>query len=314
MARVLLTGANGFIGSHVARALVAEGHEVHALVRQAGDGLWRLSDVVSKIKLIAGDLLDPGAVAAAVEKARPELCLHLAWYAVPGKYLHAAENLALVGATLGLAQRLRDAGCARFVGVGTCFEYDVHETGQHALSETSVTKPQSLYATSKLALYRILEKFAQTDIGDGKKMSFAWARPFYQYGPFEPEGRLTTHIMGALSRGGTADVTQGEQIRDFLHVADVAAAVCAIATSKLEGAVNVGSGVPVTVRELVTTLGRLCSAADKIRFGAIPYREGDPMFVCANTAKLKTTGFVPRFDLESGLADMVEAHRSKEQR
>ncbi len=304
MTRVLLTGATGFIGSQIARALVEQGCEVHALVRPSTEGargLFRLDDIVSKLVIHLGDLTDATSVAAAVTLARPELCVHSAWYAAPGKYLHAVENLALVEATLDLARRLGDSGCRRLVGLGTCFEYD---TSLGYLSEASPTLPLSLYAASKLGVFHILQKFAEIS-----KMSFAWARLFYQYGPLEPEGRLTSHLMGSLLRGETADVTAGEQVRDFLHVSDVASAICAIATGHVTGAVNVGCGVPITVRQLVTTLGRLCGASDKIRFGAIPYRANDPMFVCANNAKLLATGWRPRFDLDSGLLHTMDAWR-----
>src|SRR6185295_8451441 len=119
--RVLLTGATGFIGSNVARALRKGAFEVHAL---------SLPEV---------DLADADAVDRMIDRVRPEMCIHLAWYAEPGKYLHAKENLALVGSTLRLAERLHAAGCKRFVGAGTCFEYD---TSQGRLSESSRVGPQ----------------------------------------------------------------------------------------------------------------------------------------------------------------------------
>lgn len=294
MTRVLLTGANGFIGAHVGRALLAQGCEVHGLVRRA--------PIVSGVVPELGDLTDRDAVRSAVARARPDVCVHLAWYAAPGKYLHAVENLALIEATLDLARRLADAGCSRLVGAGTCFEYDTG--GSEPLSETSPTLPGSLYAASKLGLFGVLEKYAAL-----ASMTFAWARLFYQYGPGEPEGRLVPHLLRSLLRGETAEVTPGEQVRDFLHVDDVASAICAIARGDLAGAVNIGSGVPVAVRDLVTTLGRLCGASDRVRLGALPYRAGDPMFVCANSAKLRTTGWRPRFDLESGLRDTMDAFK-----
>ena len=125
MTRVLLTGANGFIGSHVARALVAQGCEVHALVRQAGGGLWRLKDIESKLVFEKGDLTDPASLDRAIANARPEVCIHLAWYAAPGKYLHAIENLALVSATLDLARRLQRQ-CGRRHDVAGFRQCDIH--------------------------------------------------------------------------------------------------------------------------------------------------------------------------------------------
>jgi nucleoside-diphosphate-sugar epimerase len=301
--RVLLTGAAGFIGAHVARALLSRGVEVHAVVRGRGRAP-RLDAIAKELTLHEADLVDPAAAARVVAAARPGACIHGAWYAVPGKYLDAPENLTHVAASLELAQRLVHAGCTRFVGLGTCFEYDT-SLGV-PLRESSPTKPRFLYATAKLALHDLLLAYAPL-----AKTSFAWCRIFYQYGPMEARERLVPHVIDRLLSGGIADTTEGGQIRDFLHVADVGSAIAAVALSELEGAVNVGSGVPVTVRELVSTIARVCDAEDRVRFGALPYRPGDPMHVCADTEKLRRTGWEPRFDLESGLRDTVRARREE---
>ncbi len=301
--RVLLTGAGGFIGAYVARELLARGAEVHAVVRNRSRAP-RLDAVAGQITLHEADLLDPIATARVVSAARPETCVHSAWYAVPGKYLDAPENLAHVSASLDLARRLVDADCKRFVGLGTCFEYDT--TGSEPLRESSPTKPRFLYAACKLALHDILSAYAATS-----KTSFAWCRIFYQYGPTEAPARLVLQVIDRLLDGGNAETTAGEQIRDFLHVADVGAAVATVALGDLEGAVNIGSGTALTVRGLVTAIARICGAEDRVRFGAVPYRPGDPMHVCANIEKLARTGFRPRFDLETGLRDAVRARREE---
>ena len=302
--RVLLTGAGGFIGAHVARALLARGAEVHAVVRDRARA-HRLDAVAKALTFHEADLLDPTATARVIEASRPELCVHAAWYAVPGKYLASPENLAHVGASLDLATRLVAAGCRRFVGLGTCFEYALGEA-RAPLDETSATGPRFLYSSCKLALHDMLAAYAPL-----AQTSYAWCRIFYQYGPMEAPERLVPHVIDRLSSGGIAETSEGAQVRDFLHVADVGAAVAAVALSELEGVVNVGSGVPVTVREIVATIARVCDATDRVRFGAVPYRAGDPMYVCADVQKLRSTGFEARFDLESGLRDTVRARREE---
>ena len=299
--RVLLTGAGGFIGAHIARALLARGTEVHA-VELDRSCVPRLEALAAELTLHEADLLDPAAVARVVSAVEPEACIHAAWYAVPGKYLDSPLNLSHVAASLDLAQRLVHVGCTRFVGLGTCFEYDTSSAAP--LRESSPTRPRSLYATSKLALHDMLSAYAPL-----AKTSFAWCRIFYQYGPMEAPERLVPHVIDRLLGGGVAETTEGGQVRDFMHVADVGAAVAAVALSELEGAVNIGSGVPVTVRELVGAIARICEAEDRVRFGAIPYRAGDPMYVCADTEKLSRTGFARRFDLEAGLRDTVRDRR-----
>jgi nucleoside-diphosphate-sugar epimerase len=297
--RVLLTGAGGFIGAQVARALLARGAEVHAVVRDRSRAP-RLAGIEGELTIHEADLVDPAATARVIEASKPEICVHGAWYAVPGKYLDAPENLTHVAASLDLAQRLVHANCTRIVGLGTCFEYDTSLGAP--LTESSPTKPRFLYAASKLALYELLSHYAPL-----AKTGFAWCRIFYQYGPMEARERLVPHVIDRLRSGGVAETTAGGQIRDFLHVADVGAAIAAVALSDLQGAVNVGSGTPVTVRELVSTIARICDAEDRVRFGAIPYRANDPMHVLADVSKLAGTGFRPAFDLESGLRDTIHS-------
>ncbi|MBX3192233.1 MAG: NAD(P)-dependent oxidoreductase [Labilithrix sp.] len=304
--RVLLTGAGGFIGAHVARALLARGADVHAVVRDRSRAprLGRI-EAEANVTIHEADLLVRDHVRRVIDASSPETCVHAAWYAVPGKYLDATANLAHVAASLDLATRLAAAGCRRFVGVGTCFEYALADATAPLL-ESSPTGPRFLYATCKLALHEVLAAYAPTT-----KTSFAWCRVFYPYGPMEPPGRLVSHVVDRLLGDGVAETSEGAQIRDYMHVADVGAAIATVALSDAEGAVNVGSGVPTTVREIVATIARICNAQDRVHIGAVPYRHDDPMYVCADIQKLGRLGFEPRFDLESGLRDTVRARREE---
>ncbi len=300
--RVLLTGAAGFVGSRVARLLVREGCEVHALVR--GDRRRRVEDITLSLSVESCDLLASADVGARVARIRPELCIHCAWYAVPGDYLHSRENLPHVCAGLELARALAAAGCRRLVAVGTCLEY---ETGPGALSEKSPTGPATLYAESKLRLFRALAQLCEQ-----AGMGFAWPRLFYLYGPFEDERRLVPSVILALLEGRPARTTKGEQVRDFLHVDEVAAAIWAVARSEVSGPVNVGSGRPVTVRELVLEIGRIVGRPELIELGALPYAAGEPMAIWADNGRLvEECGWAPRFSLEQGLREAVEWWRRR---
>ncbi|TMQ68384.1 MAG: NAD-dependent epimerase/dehydratase family protein, partial [Candidatus Eisenbacteria bacterium] len=136
-------------------------------------------------------------------------------------------------------------------------------------------------------------------------------RPFYQYGPFEDGRRLVPYVIDTLLRGEEAGITRGLQVRDFLHVADVGSAIAAAATSHLEGPVNIGSGQPVTVREIVATIAAILGSSERVKFGARPDSPTDPPFICANTRKLvEGTGWEPRFDLRSGLEDTIASRRA----
>ena len=295
--RVLLTGAAGFLGSRAAKHLLEGGHEVHALVR-AGSDRRRLETLAPGVRVVTGDLLEVEAARTIVEGARPEACVHLAWYAVPGKYLDASENLDHLAATLRLFGSLRDAGCARLVTGGTCFEYD---TSFGLLSETTTTAPRSPYAATKLSVFQVLEQAARS-----ASMSFAHLRFFYQYGPWEHEARLVPSVVRALLRGEEARVTAGAQVRDFLHVDDVGSAIRAVLEADVRGAVNVGSGVPVRVRQIVEAAAEACGRPELVRFGALPYRQGDPPFVCAKPSVLERIGWSPSWSLSRGMRDTVD--------
>jgi UDP-glucuronate decarboxylase len=297
--KVLITGAAGFIGSHVTRLLVDEGCQVYGVVRPGTDRR-RIARLLPSIEVIGLDLSDADTLSAAVAKLRPDLCLHLAWVTKPGHYLTSLDNVRLLQASLQLATGLASAGCPRFVGIGTCLEYD---TDAGHLSEATPTRPRSLYAVAKASLAAILGEL-QSQTG----MPSTWIRLFYQYGPDEDERRLVPAVITSLLRGAAAPVGPGGQIRDYLHVEDVARAIWAVAReSGLTGPVNVGSGRPVSVRDVVATIGELTGRPDRILWGARPVDPADPPVICAEITRLRRhTGWAPRYDLEEGLRLTVD--------
>lgn len=296
MTKVLVTGATGFIGSHVTRSLVSRQDEVVAVIRPSSDRR-RIRDVIEGVQVVEADLLDAEDMARVVDETQPDLCIHLGWYAEPGKYLDSPMNLDMLSASIRFARQLGDGGCRRFVGIGTCFEY---EMTHHRVSESATTNPSSLYAASKTSFATVLDK-----IGPLTGMETSWVRPFYLYGPHEDERRLVSSVILSLLRGQNAPTTEGMQVRDFLHVSDVASAIVAVGDSDLQGTVNIGSGEQVTVREIVEAIGKATNRSELIRFGAMPYRESDPMFVVADNTRLRSVGWKPRFGLDDGIVDTV---------
>lgn len=290
--RVLVTGASGFIGRHALPVLVARGHEVHAVARSA-------LPAAAGITPHQVDLLDPAAAQGLVERVRPSHLIHLAWYAVPGKFWTAPENDAWLAASQQLVRAFAAVGGRRLVAAGTCAEYDWSGA---LLSDATPLAPATRYGAAKNTLRTFLAETAPT-LG----LSWAWGRVFFLYGPHEAPGRLVSDVAASLLAGRRVATSAGTQERDFMHVADVARAFVEILESDVEGPLNVASGTVVPVRETIEQLGVLTGHPELIDFGARASPPGDPPRLAADVRTLSVdVGFAPRFDLASGLRDTVD--------
>ncbi len=294
--RVLITGASGFIGAHAVRELLAANHTVIALAL-ADDPLWRLHDLLDRIQLLRGDLAELGALRPLLTQWQPEACLHLAWYTEPDKYLHSPENIPALINSLNLLNELLRQGCRQFVMVGTCAEYD---TAAGFLREDGPTRPATIYASTKLALGLVGQQLAAA-----AHARFAWARIFYLYGPYEDKRRMIPALIRSLLIGQPFSATAGEQVRDYLHVADVASGLRTLLEQPAVGTFNLASGQPLTVRQLMETIGEITGRPDLIRFGALPYRDWEPPFICGDNQRLRALGWQPQYALRAGLQQTV---------
>lgn len=297
MNKLFVTGASGFIGSNVVRHALASRCQVAVLV-MPGDPLLRLRDVQDQIKLIPGDLDHPETYRSALSAWKPEACIHLAWYAEPGKYLHAMENLSCLNGSLALFQELIRINCRHIVMAGTCAEYALQNKPVH---EDSPTDPTTIYAACKLSLNLIGRQLA---VRTGVK--FAWGRIFYLYGPYEDPRRVVPALIHSLSEGKPFPATSGEQVRDYLHIEDVASAFYTLAKEGAEGVFNICSGEPIPMRRLMEIIGEIMGHGELIRFGEAPARSWDPPFICGDNRKLKGIGWAPHFTLEQGLKQTIQ--------
>lgn len=264
---VTLTGATGFVGRQILGNLLERGCSVRALVRDPS----RLN--VNPARGALEVVRTPDLFAEATDRLQEllegsETLVHAAWYAEPGEYLTSPRNLTCLSGTMNLACAFAAVGGKRFVGVGTCAEYD---TAPGLLATDTPLAPNTLYAACKAAAFQVLQHFF-----GAQSIGFAWSRIFYLYGEGEDERRLVPYIRRQLEAGQEVLLTRGEQVRDFLDVKDAARMIADVALGEQQGAVNICSGEAVTVRQLAERIADEYGRRELLCFGARPENVFDP--------------------------------------
>lgn len=255
----LLTGATGFVGRQVLRALGEKDVRVRVVVREGKqDQLEKLKGIESVVA--TQDLFAESADWWADVCKDIDTVIHVAWYAEPGKYLQSAKNLDCLMGTLQMAKGAAQAGVKRFVGIGTCFEYDL--TGC-MLSIDTPLRPLTPYAGAKAAAFMALSQWLPR-----QRVAFAWCRLFYLHGEGEDERRLVPYLRTKLAAGESAELTHGRQIRDFLEVREAGRMIVETSLSDEQGPVNICSGLPITVRQLAEQIADEYGRRDLLKFGA----------------------------------------------
>lgn len=289
--RVLLTGATGFIGRHAIDPLLARGYEVVAITsgvppRDGRPGVrWRM-----------GDLLRETDAVSLVDETQATHLLHLAWYYEPGSVYTSVENIRWVEATLRLVRRFAALPQAsRVVLAGSCAEYGgAAEPADEVLTPVA---PATVYGHAKDATATLARHVCES-----AGISMANGRVFFVFGPGEHPERLVSSVCRALLAERDAPCSHGTQVRDFQLSSETAAAFVTLLDSPVRGPVNIGSGEPLSIREVVDHLGQLSGRPDLVRLGAIPARPHEQQLVVPNLRRLTNeVGFRPRSSVREGL-------------
>ena len=265
--RVLLTGATGFVGRQLLAALGQRGADVTLVLRGYPQRIAPLPTQVERLVLTKDVFAESRAWWVDVLQGI-DTVIHAAWYAEPGKYLQSPVNLDCLQGTLTLAQACAAAGVRRFVGIGTCFEYD---TDVGHLSINTPLRPATPYAGAKAAAYLALQQSLPLS-----GVELAWCRLFYLYGAGEDARRLAPYIHQQLQQGTFADLTDGLQVRDYMDVRDAGAAIVAAALGQQTGAINICSGKGITVRDFALGIANTYGRPDLLRFGVRSSNAHDP--------------------------------------
>ncbi len=293
--RVLLTGATGFLGRPALAALRRRGVETVTLGRRAPEG--------ASAAHLEVDLLAPENLAERVAEARPTHLLHLAWTAEHGKFWTAPENLDWAAASARLAAAFLAAGGRRLVGVGSCAEYDW--TQGYLVEDATPCRPATLYGTAKDATRRL---WAAAAAASGA--SAAWARVFFLVGPGEPAARLLPSLVAAFAGERPLFGVNAGSYRDFAHVEDVAEAIAVVALGDAVGPVNVSSGAPLRIEDLVRRVAARLGADPEPALRLATERPGEPRMIVGDPSKLLALGAPPMRPVGDAIDAAVDAVRT----
>ncbi|XXJ20088.1 NAD-dependent epimerase/dehydratase family protein [Desulfovibrio caledoniensis] len=264
--KILVTGATGFIGNHIVKALIRRNLDIVATGRD-NDKLAS-AEWAADVETVPLDITAPPKDLFN-KLGSPTHCIHLAWGSLSNfksddhATLHLPANLAFLS-------QLIDGGLKNLLVSGTCFEYGLQE-GE--LTERTPAKPHVAYGIAKNALREELE---------ARSRSFAcrlqWARLFYLYGPGQNQRTLFAQLQKAIDgKRDSFDMSGGEQVRDYLHVTEVADALADIALHPTFcGIVNVCSGRNSTLRTLVEEYISERNVSLRLNLGVYPYPDWEP--------------------------------------
>ncbi|NCD41477.1 MAG: NAD(P)-dependent oxidoreductase [Bacteroidia bacterium] len=281
--KVLVTGATGFIGRHLTRSLESTGIEFVVLGRN-----------FTEENGVRVDLLKTENFVEIVGKIKPTHLIHLAWYAVHGKYWNSALNIEWIRATFYLLDAFYKNGGEHALIAGTCAEYDWRYG--YCVENVTPECPNTLYGEAKNATRRLTEL---TKIQYGRTLT--WARIFFPYGVDEDQARLVPSLF-RFFRGEDAPFgVNANAYRDFLHVSDTVEAIVLCAAKKFDGNINICSGKALLIENIVREIAYICGKNPNNILKFESKRKGDPAFLVGDNQKLRALGWNQNVNLREGL-------------
>jgi len=288
--RILLTGATGYLGSHLVKALLEEGHSVVALKRKTSS-LRRLESILPRITLLDVDDFDLRELFK--DHGKFDAVIHTA--TSYGRNGESASQIA--DANLNFPLKLLDAAAAAGVPV-------------FMNTDTSLDKFLNVYSLSKTQFAEWGQHFA------GQKMiRFLNLKLEHFYGPGDDDTKFTTHVIkSCLMNVPELKLTLGEQKRDFIYIDDVVSAYMLLLEKQETlpdwfAEFDVGSGEAVTIRQFVELVQQKTASSTYLNFGAHPYRDGEVMYSQADMGPLQKLGWYRRYTLEQGLKLVMEGNK-----
>lgn len=293
MEKLLITGANGFLGSNFLRVFKNAGFEIFATGKT-----WRPA-IDPEINWITADLEDPKQAENLIKTVGPDYLIHLAWGIGPKIKKDEALQKRWIDISMNLMKVFARFGGKRVIVSGTCAEY---EWGQTPLCEDSTPLiPKSIYGKSKKMFFQKLSAFCNEI-----NLSYAWGRIFYLYGPNEDKKRIVPHVITSLAKDQEVLTTHGNQVYDYLYVDDVARAFQGLINCSYNGAVNICSGTPLKLKDLIYKIADQMNGSHLIRMGAIEIENHSNDYVVGSNERLRNIiNWEQRIGIDEGIEKTI---------
>jgi nucleoside-diphosphate-sugar epimerase len=286
--RVLITGGSGFIGRHVSRVLNSEGIEFFAVGRTSA----RVSS-----KHINLDLLNALDFEALIKVTKPTHLIHLAWCTEHGKYWESQDNLGWMTSTYKLFEAFAQQGGTHAFIAGTCAEYDWRYG--YCDEELTPCNPGTLYGITKDATRRMCQILASSC-----GIPLAWGRIFFPFGPGENPRRLIPSLFRAFRGEIDPFGVNKHYLRDFVHVEDIASAICVCVQQKFNGVINLSSGNPVALEQIVRAIATAEGKDPRLILDKDAPKRAEPQLLVGSSQKLRSLGWAPKQDVKSALESL----------
>ena len=286
--RVLITGATGFIGVALCKEMIANGHEVTAIIRENSKKKDKLPKEVKVIELSLNRLNE--------FNGSYDLMYHLAWNGSSGNdrndFYMQYSNIKYTVEAIKLAKR---CGCKKFIGAGSQAEYGI--VHGEAKEDETVCKPFMMYGAAKLAAYQMGKLVAEQE-----GISFVWPRIYSIYGRGENEGTLMSYLVKILKEGRVPEVSDCENMWNFMYIDDCVRALRVLGESKdTEGIYNVASNDTRLLKEFVIETRNVINKDININFGAKKSSEKTTFWLEPNIEKIKNLGFEVKIGFKEGI-------------
>lgn len=304
----LVTGAAGFIGSHLVRRLLKKEVETRVLLRKDTD-CFRLNSIIRDIGVWNADLADYPSICRCVKEIRPQFLFHLAAFRNVKRDLELL-NLAIDINIKGTANLLRafvneKIALECFVNTGTCEEYG---DGTVPFLEDHREMPVSPYSASKVAATYLCQMVFKTT-----GLPIVTLRPFLTYGPYQSMDMFIPSLIHHCLTGKDFPMTRGDQTREFNYVDDIVEAYLMAATSQnvIGQIINVGNSIEYRIKDVAEKIVREMGCPIRLLMGALPKRPGETLrFFCNNEKAKRLLGWSPRISLDEGLKKTIEWYKN----